>query len=197
MKFELIFFLEILAVLTGIVSVWFAKKENILVYPIGIISVLIWVYLCWFGNLFGQAVVNFFFFVINIYGWYNWSRKKEDDSSAVKIVYNTKNQNILAILISLVFWLILYFLLIPYKPALESAFYVSLEALITAMNFVAMFLLAWKRMENWIYWIVADIMCIPLFIHKDYYLGVIQFLFFIVIAFSGYLQWKKQIIERE
>ena len=62
MKFELIFFLEILAVLTGIVSVWFAKKENILVYPIGIISVLIWVYLCWFGNLFGQAVVNFFLF---------------------------------------------------------------------------------------------------------------------------------------
>ena len=88
---ETVFVLEICAVSSGVVSVWFAKKENILVYPICIFSVLIWVYLCWLGDLYGQAMVNIFFFVMNVYGWYNWLRKEEDDSIAVAVSFNTKN----------------------------------------------------------------------------------------------------------
>ena len=189
-----VFVFEICAVFSGIVSVWFAKKENILVYPVGIFSVLIWVYLCWLGDLYGQAMVNIFFFVMNVYGWYNWLRKEEDDSIAVAVSFNTKKQNSLCLLATTLLWMMLCSILLPFKSIEEIQFYVILEALITAMNFVAMFLLAWKRIENWIYWIIADIMCIPLFVHKDYYLGVVQFGIFIVIAYYGYQNWKKQIV---
>jgi len=191
---QLNFILELIAVITGVVGVWYAKKENILVYPIGIISVLIWVYLCWIGEMYGQSLVNFSFFIINIFGWYNWSRKNDDQSNAVEIQFNNYLQNVIVIIITLLLWVLLYYFLLKYKADDEAVIYVFLEALITAMNFVAMFLLAWKRIENWIYWIIADIMCIPLFIHKDYLIGVFQFSFFIVIAFLGYIEWKKQII---
>ena len=191
---QLNFILELIAVITGVVGVWYAKKENILVYPIGIISVLIWVYLCWIGKMYGQSLVNFSFFIINIFGWYNWSRKNDDQSNAVEIQFNNYLQNVIVIIITLLLWVLLYYFLLKYKADYEAVIYVFLEALITAMNFVAMFLLAWKRIENWIYWIIADIMCIPLFIHKDYVIGVFQFSFFIVIAFLGYIEWKKQII---
>jgi len=191
---QLNFILELIAVITGVVGVWYAKKENILVYPIGIISVLIWVYLCWIGEMYGQSLVNFSFFIINIFGWYNWSRKNDDQSNAVEIQFNNYLQNVIVIIITLLLWVLLYYFLLKYKADDEAVIYVFLEALITAMNFVAMFLLAWKRIENWIYWIIADIMCIPLFIHNDYLIGVFQFSFFIVIAFLGYIEWKKQII---
>jgi len=191
---QLNFILELIAVITGVVGVWYAKKENILVYPIGIISVLIWVYLCWIGKMYGQSLVNFSFFIINIFGWYNWSRKNDDQSNAVEIQFNNYLQNVIVIITTLLLWVLLYYFLLKYKADDEAVIYVFLEALITAMNFVAMFLLAWKRIENWIYWIIADIMCIPLFIHKDYLIGVFQFSFFIVIAFLGYIEWKKQII---
>ena len=131
---------------------------------------------------------------MNVYGWYNWLRKEEDDSIAVAVSFNTKKQNSLSLLATTLLWMILCSILLPFKSIEEIQFYVILEALITAMNFVAMFLLAWKRIENWIYWIIADIMCIPLFVHKDYYLGVVQFGIFIVIAYYGYQNWKKQTV---
>ena len=77
--------LEILAVITGIISVWLTKKENVLLYPVGIISVLLWIYLCWVGKLFGQSVINFFFFVMNVFGWMNWSAKNDFNESKVVI----------------------------------------------------------------------------------------------------------------
>ena len=89
------FYLEIIAVLSGIISVWFAKKENILLYPIGTVSVLIWIYLCWIGEIYSQAVINLFFLVMNIYGWYNWSRKDNSEMNKVQIKFSSIKENIL------------------------------------------------------------------------------------------------------
>ena len=188
--------LELIAVVTGIISVWLAKKENVWLYPVGIISVVLWIYLCWIGSLFGQSVINLFFFAMNVYGWYNWLRRDENNQPNVVINSNTKNQNILMIFVSVVLSCLIYFILLQFQENNVLMEFVVLEAVITALNFVAMWLMAWKRLENWLLWIIGDIMCIPLFIHKDYPLGVIQFLVFIVIAYLGYKEWKLKTVRQ-
>ena len=182
--------LEILAVITGIISVWLTKKENIFLYPVGIISVLLWIYLCWVGKLFGQSVINFFFFIMNVYGWINWNAKNEFNESKVIIKNNSINENLLVLFISAILSMIILFILIPLQDANSLLFFVVVEAIITAINFVAMWLMAWKRIEHWILWIIGDLMCIPLYVYKEYPLAVIQFVFFIIIAYLGYKEWK-------
>ena len=194
MNIDVLFVLELIAVVSGIVSVWLAKKESVLLYPIGSLSVIIWFYLCYNSNLFGQSLVNFFFLIMNIYGWYNWLRKKEDNSNFVNVSSNSFRDNLISIGAVVLLIPILYFGLKSFQAADNSLFFVLVEMFITAMNFVAMWLMAWKRIENWIFWIIADILCIPLFVYNEYYLSVVQFVFFIVIAFMGYYQWKKQLI---
>ena len=187
------FLIEIIAVFTGITSVWFAKKENVWLYPVGIISVVLWIYLCWIGKLFGQSVINLFFFLMNGYGWYNWLRKDADNKPNIFIKNNTEKENISVVLIAIVLSIIIYFLLMPLQDEKASLLYVLLEAVITALNFVAMWLMAWKRVEHWLLWIIGDILCIPLFIHKDYPIGVLQFMVFIFIAYLGYKEWKLKV----
>ena len=187
---------ELIAVVTGIISVWLAKKENVWLYPVGVISVVLWIYLCWIGSLFGQSVINLFFFAMNVYGWYNWLRRDENNQPNVVINSNTKNQNILMIFASVVLSGLIYFMLLPLQEENALMEFIVLESIITALNFVAMWLMAWKRLEHWLLWIIGDIMCIPLFIHKDYPLGVIQFLVFIVIAYLGYKEWKLKAVRQ-
>ena len=172
---------------------WLAKKENVWLYPVGIINVVLWIYLCWVGKLYGQSVINFFFFLMNGYGWYNWLRKDADNNPNVLIKNNSNRENILVFITSLVFSFIIYFILLPFQDQQASQLYIFIEAVITALNFVAMWLMAWKRVEHWLLWIVGDILCIPLFFHKDYPIGVIQFMVFIVIAYLGYKEWKLKV----
>ena len=189
------FYFEIIAVLTGVVSVWLAKRENVWLYPVGIISVLLWIYLCWIGKLYGQSVINLFFFLMNGYGWYNWLRKDDDNNPNVLIKNNTNRENFLVFITSLFFSFVIYFLLLPFQDQQASQFYIVIESIITALNFVAMWLMAWKRVEHWLLWIVGDILCIPLFVHKEYPIGVIQFMVFIVIAYLGYKEWKLKVLK--
>ena len=189
------FYFEIIAVLTGIVSVWLAKRENVWLYPIGIISVLLWIYLCWVGKLYGQSVINLFFFLMNGYGWYNWLRKDDDNNPNVLIKNNTNRENFLVFITSLFFSFVIYFLLLPFQDQQASQLYIVIESIITALNFLAMWLMAWKRVEHWLLWIVGDILCIPLFVHKEYPIGVIQFMVFIVISYLGYKEWKLKVLK--
>lgn len=186
------FYFEIFAVFTGIISVWFAKKENVLLYPIGTVSVLIWIYLCWIGQIYSQAVINLFFFMMNIYGWYNWSKKDINNKGQLIIQFNSILENLISLLVSIFLTIIIYFLLININNSDNKWYFILIESFITALNFIAMWLTAWKRVESWILWIIGDIMCIPLFIYKEYYLSVAQFSIFIIIAFMGYFEWKKK-----
>ena len=192
---NLTFYLEICAVFTGIISVWFAKKENILLYPIGTVSVLIWIYLCWIAEIYSQAVINLFFFVMNIYGWYNWSRKDNSEKNKVQIKFSSLKENLYYIIVAgLLTWLI-YSALSNVEILNFNWKFVLIESFITTLNFIAMWLMAWKRVENWVLWIIGDIFCIPLFVFKEYYLSVAQFSIFIIIAFMGYFEWKKKALK--
>ena len=191
------FFLEIIAVLTGIISVWFAKKENILLYPIGTVSVLIWIYLCWIGEIYSQAVINLFFLIMNIYGWYNWSRKDNSEINKVQIKFSSLKENLLLIIVAALLTLLIYLALSNVEILNFNWKFVLMESFITTLNFIAMWLMAWKRVENWVLWIIGDIFCIPLFVFKEYYLSVAQFSIFIIIAFMGYFVWRKKALKNQ
>ena len=191
------FTIEIIAVFSGIISVWLAKKENILLYPVGTLSVSLWIYLCWIGEIYGQAVINLFFLLMNIYGWYNWSRKDNSDLNKVQIKFSSVKENILYIIVAALLTLLIYWGLSNIEILNFDWKFVLIESFITALNFIAMWLMAWKRVENWALWIIGDIFCIPLFVFKEYYLSVAQFSIFIIIAFMGYFEWKKKTLKNQ
>ena len=154
------FIIELIAVFSGIISVWFAKKENILLYPVGTLSVSLWIYLFWIGEIYGQAVINLFFLVMNIYGWYNWSRKDNSDLNKVQIKFSSVKENTLYIIVAALLTLLIYWGLSNIEILIFDWKFVLIESFITALNFIAMWLMAWKRVENWVLWIIGDIFCI-------------------------------------
>jgi nicotinamide mononucleotide transporter len=132
---------------------------------------------------------------MNIYGWYNWSRKDNSDLNKVKIKFSSFKENIIYVLVAVLLTLLIYWCLSNVEILDFDWKFVLIESFITALNFIAMWLTAWKRVENWILWIVGDIFCIPLFVFKEYYLSVAQFSIFIIIAFMGYFEWKKKALK--
>ncbi|MFT7157315.1 MAG: nicotinamide mononucleotide transporter [Parvicella sp.] len=183
--------LEILGVFLGVLSVWFSKKENILVYPAGIISILIYVYLCYSVGLYADTGIQVFYFVMSIYGWYNWVSVKgigviDNRAVTLKISKNTFIQNLGYSAIVAVLWITLYFLLSVYTDSTVP----YIDSFTTAICLVGMWLMTLKKIENWIMWIIADLICIPLYWYKGLPLSSIQFVLFTALAISGYLEWK-------
>lgn len=180
--------LEAVAVVFGLLSVWFAKQENILVFPTGIISVLIYVYICFFAKLYADMGINFFYFVMSVYGWYNWSRKDENKRVIPISVLNLKEW-ILYVAATVVFFVVLYYVLSNYTDSNVPMW----DSLTTAIFLTGMWLMAKKKIENWIFWIVADVISIPLYAYKDLILTSFQFLVFLILAIMGYIEWRKSL----
>jgi nicotinamide mononucleotide transporter len=180
--------LEGIAVLFGLLSVWFAKKENILVYPTGIISVLIYVYICFFAGLYADMGINGFYFIMSVYGWSKWTRKDQADHS-LPITKNSAKQHLISIFGVIAFFFILQFVLTNYTDSTVP----NWDSATTAIFIVGMWLMALKKIENWIFWIIGDLISIPLYFHKGLMLTSFQFTVFLVIAILGYLEWRKKL----
>jgi len=180
--------LEAVAVLLGLMSVWYAKKANILVYPTGIVSVLIYVYLCYYAGLYADMGINFFYFVVSIYGWYKWTRKDASDSE-LPITRCTTAQHLTGVVASIFFFLVLQYVLRHYTDSTVP----YVDSFTTAIFIVGMGLMALKKIENWIYWIIGDVVSIPLYFHKDLVLTSFQYLIFLILAILGYLEWQRKL----
>ncbi|MCK4676916.1 MAG: nicotinamide mononucleotide transporter [Bacteroidales bacterium] len=181
--------LEIIAVLFGLFSVWFAKKENILVYPTGIISVLIYVYICFFAGLYADMGINFFYFVMSVYGWYSWTRI-DINKKPLPISSCNTSYHILNIIAFIFFFFVLRYVLINYTDSTVP----NWDSLTTAIFIVAMWLMARKKVENWIAWIIGDIISIPLYAYKGLVFTSFQFTVFLIIAIMGYIEWRKKLL---
>ncbi|MEY2869321.1 MAG: hypothetical protein RIR01_1812 [Bacteroidota bacterium] len=186
--------LELVAVFFGLASVWFAKKDNILVFPTGIVSTFIYAYLLWKWELLGDSMINVYYFVMSIYGWYHWTRKK-DDVVEFPISIVAKNEKLAAVVI-FVSTLIFVFLVYQYFDKFIN-WYNYVDTLLTALFFVGMWLMARRKIENWIFWIVGDFISIPLYFCKGYTFTSLQYLIFTILAVYGYLEWKKILDNQE
>ena len=179
--------LEIIAVVFGILSVWFSKKNNILVYPTGMISTSIFTYLLFKWSLLGDMMINAYYFMMSIYGWYIWTRKVNNIVTPISKVSSLEKITSL-----IIFFFSLSFVYGVYNYFDKWGSYTSyIDNFTTAIFFVAMWLMANRKIENWIFWIIGNIISIPLYFYKGLTFTSIQYIIFTVIAISGYYTWKK------
>lgn len=182
--------LEIVAVIFGFFSVWFSKQNNLLVFPTGMISTAIFVYLLFKWMLLGDMMINGYYFIMSIYGWYIWTRKV-DSSSVTPITRASKREHQYSIMI---FVATLIFVFIVYKSFDKwNTWTAYVDTITTAIFFVGMWLMAKRKIENWIYWIFGDIISVPLYFYKGFTFTSFQYFIFIFIAVFGYLAWKKHL----
>lgn len=208
--------LEFVAAFFGVVSVWFAKKENILVFPTGIISTAIYVYLLSQWNLYGDLIINIYYTLMSIFGWYMWSKVIDGKQKHIPISRTNTQDKLKAIgifLFTSIFVIIVYryYNVMPNTLNFSDSidFAVTnltsgnledfrsatpfLDTFTTGIFFAAMWLMALKKIENWTLWIIGDLVSIPLYFAKGYGFTGIQYLIFLFLAIQAYKQWRKSI----
>jgi len=185
--------LEAVAVIMGIVSVWYSRKENILVFPTGIINTSLFIYLSYKGHLLGEASVNLYYTIMSIYGWYWWTRKKEDQvTNALQITISNTTQRVQQVLVFIGFYAILFFGLLYLKNNFAPDAIPWADALASASAYTAMWLMAKKKVESWIWWIITNITSIPLYFIKGYAFTSFQFIVLLILAIAGLITWNKK-----
>ncbi|MGV8812872.1 MAG: nicotinamide riboside transporter PnuC [Gelidibacter sp.] len=180
--------LEVIVFVFGVLSVWYAKNENILVYPTGIVCTVITVYLLYINQYLGDMTMNLYYSVMSIYGWWNWSRKK-GDTLVVPISRTTRNEKLIGIGLFLLTMLVTYFIYFGSNFDLEIPNYIDIFT--SGIFFTAMWYMANKKLENWTLWIIADIITIPLYAYRGLGILSLQYVIFTILAIQGYIQWKK------
>jgi nicotinamide mononucleotide transporter len=185
--------IEAIAVIMGIVSVWYSRKENILVFPTGIINTTLYIYLSYKGHLLGEASVNLYYTIMSIYGWYWWSRKQEDQvTNVLQITSSTKKQILQQVLVFIGFYALLFFVLQFLKNNFAPDAIPWADALASASAYTAMWLMAKKKVESWIWWIITNITSIPLYFIKGYAFTSFQFIVLLILAIAGWMEWNKK-----
>lgn len=180
--------IELIAIGFGLASVVYSKKNNVAVFPTGIISTALFVYLLWQWELLGDMLINAYYFAMSIYGWWVWTSKNERNETVS--IGRTSNRD----------WFYVYVLFV-----LACAFVVGVyvffnkftywtayvDTFTTGIFFVGMWLMAKRKIENWLFWIVGDLISIPLYFYKGLFFTGIQYLVFTILAIYGYQSWKK------
>ncbi len=208
--------LEVIAAFFGVISVWFAKKENILVYPTGIISTAIYVYLLSQWNLYGDLIINIYYTLMSIFGWYMWSKQMDGKANHLPISRTNFNDKLKALgifLFTSIFVIIVYryYNVMPNDLNLTESFSYAyskltsgnlddfreaapfIDTFTTGIFFAAMWLMALKKIENWTLWIVGNIASVPLYFVKGYGFTAIQYVIFLILAILAYQQWRKNL----
>lgn len=180
--------LEIVAFLFGVFSVYLAKQNHILVYPTGIISTSIYVYLLWQWSLLGDMLVNGYYTILSILGWYWWMQKKgKEVEFPIQHVSRKEWFNYgLFFSITIVFIVLVYLFFDKF-----TNWYSYVDTFTTGLFMVAMLAMAKRKIEHWIFWIIGNVLSIPLYFLKGYTITSIQYLVFLILAIAGYIQWKK------
>ena len=182
------FIIELIAVFFGLICVWFMKKERVLAFPFGIINVLVYVYIFFVAKLYANAAINGFFFLMSVYGWYNWTRKDSSDHT-IRITRCSKTELLLNAIAVMVFFVVIRFVLGNYTASKIP----SWDAMTTAIYIVAQWLLSRKKIENWILWIGADAVMIVLCAWEGLYFSSFQYAVFTVIATMGFMEWRTKL----
>ena len=182
--------LEAIVFVFGILSVIYAKKENILVYPTGLVATIITVYLLYKAEYFGDMMMNFYYSVMSIYGWWNWSRKKKN-IDVLPISRTNNKEKIIGIILFVITMYVTYLVYQVYDYDLEIPNYIDIVT--SGIFFTAMWYMAIKKLENWTLWIVADIITVPLYAYRGLGMLSLQYLIFTILAIQGYKEWKKSL----
>ena len=182
--------LEFLAFSFGIISVIYAKKENILVYPTGIICTVITVYILYKAQYFGDMMMNIYYSLMSIYGWWNWSRI-QNDKYLLKITRFSKNDLGLTVFLFLLTITITYAVYTFNLTEIKIPNYIDIFT--SGIFFTAMWLMANKKLESWVFWIIGDVITVPLYAYRGLGMLSLQYIIFTILAIQGYIEWKKHL----
>lgn len=182
--------LEAIVFFFGILSVWFAKKENIWVYPTGLIATVLTVYLLFRDGLMGDMAMNFYFSLMSIYGWWNWSRSK-NNKKLIQISRTNNREKGIGFGLFVLTMLVTYAIYVVFDIAVTTSNYIDIFT--SGIFFTAMWYMALKKLENWTLWIFADIITVPLYAYRGWGMLSLQYLIFTILAIQAYLAWKKSI----
>jgi nicotinamide mononucleotide transporter len=188
---------EAIAVVAGIVSVWYSRKENVWVFPTGLVNTTLYIYLSYKGHLLGEASVNLYYTIMSIYGWYLWTRKKEDHHTLLlQITKSNSKEWLVQLGFFAFFYTIIYFALSFAKTAFAPEAIPWADAFASATAYTGMWLMAKKKVESWIWWILTNIASIPLYFIKGYAFTSVQFLVLLILAIMGLLSWQQKAKEK-
>lgn len=179
--------LEISGVISGILCVYLAARNNIWSWPLAIISVSIYIIIFYDAKLYADAGLQIYFLITNVYGWYFWSRKSEEDDK-VPVSFASGKSIFLSLVAILIFTLLLGTFL--YKGTDASFPYI--DSFCTACSLVAQLFLARKIIENWLIWIFVDVIYVGVYLIKDLHLTAGMYALYVLIAAIGYINWKKE-----
>jgi nicotinamide mononucleotide transporter len=185
--------IEFIAVIAGIGSVWFSRKENILVYPIGLINTTFYIYLSFKGHLFGEASVNLYYTIMSIYGWMLWSKKDiVSHTTFLHISFSNQKEWINQLVFFSCFYIAIFSALTWMKQSFAPEAIPWADAFASATAYTGMWLMARKKVESWIWWIATNIASIPLYFIKGYVFTSVQFLVLLILAIAGLISWQKK-----
>lgn len=184
--------LEFLAFVFGIASVFYAKKENILVYPTGLVTTVITVYLLYQAKYFADMTINIYYSVMSVYGWYKWNSKSNGPD--LKITRTTHREKVIGFLLFIATALITYLVYKFFDYKLEIPNYIDIFT--SGLFFTAMWYMALKKIENWTLWIIGDCIVVPLFAYRGLWMLSLQYLIFTILAIMAYLEWKRTLQQK-
>ncbi|HRN47190.1 MAG TPA: nicotinamide riboside transporter PnuC [Niabella sp.] len=184
--------LEYIAVVSGIASVWYSRKENILVYPVGLINTTIYIYLSFKYHLLGEASVNFYYTVMSIYGWILWAKKDQQQQQVVNIKFSTAKEWIYQLLFLIAFYLLIFISLTYLKKGFATGAIPWADALASSTAFTGMWLMAKKKVESWYWWIATNICSVPLYFVKGLVFTSVYYFILLIIAFWGLSEWRRK-----
>ncbi len=183
---------EYVAVITGIASVWFSRKENILVYPVGLISTIIFIYLSFKGSLLGEATVNIYYTVMSIYGWFLWAKKDQQHNHVIHITNASKKEWVQHLTFFSVFYVAIFYALNYLKRDFAPGAIPWADAFASATAFTGMWLMTKKKIESWYWWIATNFASIPLYFVKHYVFTSFSYVVLLIMAFAGLFEWMKR-----
>ena len=185
--------IEAIAVISGIVSVWYSRKENILVFPTGLLNTTIYIYLSFKGHLLGEASVNLYYTIMSLYGWYLWTRKNQTNQELILLITNSNTkQRIQQFLFFAGVYATIYFALVYLKQSFAPEAIPWADALASASAYTAMWLMAKKKVESWFWWVLTNIASIPLYFIKGYTFTSVQFIVLLILAIAGWIEWSRK-----
>jgi len=187
--------LEYIAVFAGIASVWYSRKENILVYPIGLINTIFYIYLSFKYHLPGEASVNLYYTIMSLYGWYMWMKKDKQDEVVLHITHSNKKMLLYQILFFLFFYCSIYFALVYLKDNFFEGAIPWADAFASATAFTGMWLMTRKKVESWYWWIATNIASIPLYFVKGLVFTSVYYFILLIMAFWGLIEWKRKALQ--
>jgi nicotinamide mononucleotide transporter len=179
--------IEIIIFIFGVLSVYFAKKENVLVYPTGIVCTILSVYIMFHAKYYADMSINIYYSIMSVYGWFQW--KKITNGEVLTISRTNMKEKIIGIILFLITAIICIYIYKFFNYKLQINNY--LDIFTTSLFFTAMWYMAKKKIENWTLWIVGNTFAVYIFFDRQLYIIAIQYIIFTILAISAYIEWKK------